>query len=999
MRPISKIKLYLKMRITNFLYALLLLIAVPGYAQAQTKEVSGVVRDASGAELLGVAVIVQGTHRGTQTDLKGHYKIKVQKGEVLEFSSLGLKTQTFKVGNSSQIDVILVEDVQDLDEFVVVGYGSGRKISSVVGSVARVGEKDIAQRPSGNVVDALQGKVAGLQVSISSGEPSGLSKIRLDGVGSLGGATNSPLFVLDGITVSDASVRALNQSDIESISVLKDASATSIYGSRAANGVVYITTKRGKNNTKGEISFSTQYGISDIADRRHFERMMNADELAAFLVDIGRYSQAKMDEIRRKNPYDTRWHKVYFRENIPMEQVDLSVSGGNEKTTYYVSGSYFNQEGLMYRSGFDRLTLRSNIDSRVNNWLKLGVYFNTAYYKIQTNPFAGNNPDGGLSYMLEPFYSPVDENGKRKDYMEGINRYHPEYYAENYPSSITALDFIPSGFVEITPIKGLTFKTNAGVRFTNAVNSSTRLPSFKGSRNDGNTSKEYNKVLIKTLTNTLEYKFDLAQKHNFAILLGQESVKNESSSFSASGSGLINDDLTLLSNTTKNKTVNESIGISTINSVFGRLEYDYLGKYFADFSLRRDGSSKFSPDYKYANFWATGIMWKLKKEKFLENNQKINDLSLKFSVGTSGNSDIGDYTHQALVGTGQYNDNTTYSLNNSGNTELTWEKQRKYTIGLISAFFDNRLNINADFYSRITESMLMNVPVAYTTGFSTVKRNIGKLQNRGFNVAISTDIYRDKGRGILVTPYVNFGYNKNKVLELFSGKTYWKNSDMTAYIVGESIKYVAPIFKGVNPDNGEPLWYANDPEHPENTIKDDNRIVERNYSAALAQNTGYDRYAPINGGFGFSASYKRVSLQADFAYSIGKYTYNNDRYFNENPTVFSGYTYDRSVKNYWKQPGDITQFPKKERRFTELDGRLIEDASFLRLKNITLAYSLSDEVLKEVGFFSRVRFYVTGRNILTFTNFTGLDPEIDDAVLAGDNPGTKQYVFGVELKF
>ena len=246
------------MRITNFLYALLLLIAVPGYAQAQTKEVSGVVRDASGAELLGVAVIVQGTHRGTQTDLKGHYKIKVQKGEVLEFSSLGLKTQTFKVGNSSQIDVILVEDVQDLDEFVVVGYGSGRKISSVVGSVARVGEKDIAQRPSGNVVDALQGKVAGLQVSISSGEPSGLSKIRLDGVGSLGGATNSPLFVLDGITVSDATIRALNQSDIESISVLKDASATSIYGSRAANGVVYITTKRGKNNTKGEISFSTQ---------------------------------------------------------------------------------------------------------------------------------------------------------------------------------------------------------------------------------------------------------------------------------------------------------------------------------------------------------------------------------------------------------------------------------------------------------------------------------------------------------------------------------------------------------------------------------------------------------------------------------------------------------------------------------------------------------------------------------------------------------------------
>jgi tonB-linked outer membrane protein, susC/ragA family len=989
------------MRITNFLYALLLLIAVPGYAQAQTKEVSGVVRDASGAELLGVAVIVQGTHRGTQTDLKGHYKIKVQKGEVLEFSSLGLKTQTFKVGNSSQIDVILVEDVQDLDEFVVVGYGSGRKISSVVGSVARVGEKDIAQRPSGNVVDALQGKVAGLQVSISSGEPSGLSKIRLDGVGSLGGATNSPLFVLDGITVSDTTVRALNQSDIESISVLKDASATSIYGSRAANGVVYITTKRGKNNTKGEISFSTQYGISDIADRRHFERMMNADELAAFLVDIGRYSQAKMDEIRRKNPYDTRWHKVYFRENIPMEQVDLSVSGGNEKTTYYVSGSYFNQEGLMYRSGFDRLTLRSNIDSRVNNWLKLGVYFNTAYYTIQTNPFAGaNNPDGGLSYMLEPFYSPVDENGKRKDYIEGLDRYHPEYYAENNLSSISALDFIPSGFVEITPIKGLTFKTNVGVRYTNALTSSTRLPSYKGNPGDGTTSEKYDKVLIRTLTNTLEYKFDLAQKHNFVVLLGQESVKNESSNFSASGSGLINDDLTLLSNTTKNKNVGEGKNISTINSLFGRLEYDYEGKYFADFSLRRDGSSKFSPDYKYANFWATGIMWKLKKEKFLENNQKINDLSLKFSVGTSGNSDIGDYTHQASVGSGQYNSNTTYSLSNSGNPELTWEKQRKYTIGLTSAFFDNRLSVNADFYSRITESMLMSVPVAYTTGFTTIRKNIGKLQNRGVNITISADVYKNKEQDILVTPYVNFGYNKNKVLELFSGKTYWKNvNEMTAYMVGESVKYFTPIFKGVNPNNGEPQWYANDPAHPENTLKDDNKIVEGSFSADLAQNTGYDRYAPINGGFGFSASYKAVSLQVDFAYSIGKYTYNNDRYFNENPTKFGGYTYDKNVRDYWKRPGDVTQFPRKGRDFTQRDSRLIEDASFLRLKNITLSYSLPKDVVKEVGFFSKVRFYTTGRNLLTFTKFTGLDPEIDDALLSGDYPGTKQYVFGVELKF
>jgi len=986
------------MKLNRLVYALLLALIVHGFSLAQEREVKGTVRDSNGLEMLGVAVVVKGEAHGTETNLDGKYTIKVADGKTLEFSFLGMKTKRFKVNGQGRIDVVMEEEAQAIDEVVVVGYGTGRKVGTVVGSVTHIGSKDIANRPSSSAVEALQGKVPGLQILSSSGEPSSMASIRLHGVGSLGGSSSAPLFVVDGIPITASAVRSLNQADFESISVLKDASATSIYGSRASNGVVYITTKRGKNNAKGEITVHTQYGLSNLADRSAFERLMNADELAKFWVGARLKTQAQMDRIRRENPYDTRWDKVYFQEDIPLTQTDISVSGGNEKSRYYVSGGYYNQKGIMYRSGFERYTLRSNIDSRVNDWLKIGLNASLAYYEIQTNQFTGGNLNGGLSMLFAPFYSPVDENGKRLDFIRGLGAYHPNYLAEKTPSVDAGIELIPTGFIEITPFKGFTFKSQGGIQFKDVIEEANRLPSYRGAYLKGTVYKEYYKVLQKTLTNTFEYKFNVNKVNNFSALLGQETISLFTHTFNASGESLIDDSLLLLSHATTNKKISESKSQSTMNSVFGRVEYDYNGKYFLDFSLRRDGSSKFSPNHKYGNFWAAGAMWRLSKENFLSKSDVVNDLSVKFSAGTSGNSDIGDYTHQALASASQYEGATSWAISGAGNPELTWEKQSKYTLSVDGRFFNSRLNTSVELYRRITTDMLMNVPVPYTTSFETIKRNVGKLQNQGISFAISGDVYKNKKHNITVTPYVNFSYNQDKVLELFQGRNSWylPNANI-GYVKGESVKFFMPIFRGINPENGDAQWYK--PLADNSVTNKDPNNVYNEFTDSAVQNTGVNRYAPYNGGFGLTANYKGLALQVDFAFSKGKYLINNDRYFLENPVKFSSYNQFRSVNDYWKQPGDVTTFPRLGVQFTQFDTRLLEDASFLRLKNLTVGYSLSDEVIKQVGFFRMVRFYVTGRNLLTWTKYLGQDPEIDANLTYGSYPNTKQYVFGVELKF
>lgn len=974
------------------------------HSYGQEKVVTGQVLDADGFPVQDAYVYVEGKIDGVYTDQDGNYSIMAEKGDKVMIEYIGKETKTISITDKNEYVVRLTgQGAVALKEVVVMGYGSARDVASVASNVSVVSGDVVDKRPSANALDALQGQVSGLQIYTSTGEPSAASSIRLHGIGSIGGS-NSPLFILDGVQVDSGIMNKLNPSDIENISVLKDAAATSIYGSRAANGVVYITTKRGKTG-EGSLTVGVQQGFSTLADTSFFDGLFDAKGLAEFWVDTKYRTQAQVDELRKKYPHNTNWRKVYYKEYTPMLQVNTSFAGGADKARYYISGSYVDQEGPSYRSGLKRYNLRSNIDGKLNNWLSLGLNVSMAYSKYNQNGWRRSNSNGSLSWFAQPFYSPVDENGKEYVRIPGWNRYHPHYLADKNPSDHRQVQINTSGYVELNPFKNLTLRSQGGVQLYVKKHDYKRLPSYLESLNDGEAMTNVTNYVMKTITNTAEYKFKLGDRHNFIALAGQEYNDYNFEEVEGKGGGLNNDRLTLLGQTTKNKKVDQNRSEYAYSSFFGRLEYDFDKKYYLNASLRRDGSSRFGKENRFANFWSAGLMWKVKKEQFLDDVNWLSDLTVKLSTGTSGNSLMGLYDYQgnyeslALVKSSQYNGNPGYRLSEAGNPALSWEKQTLSTLTLDMEFY-KRVGLELSFYNRVTKDLIFNVPTAFTTGFSSYNQNVGKLQNRGIDVTFNASVIKTKDYHI--RPYVNFNYNQDKILGIFQDRKHWiiPNTGV-GYVVGQSINYLYPIFKGINNQTGLAEWYL--PYGGEKKVshirKDENAVTTTFSESTLEQNTGKKRYTPMTGGFGLSAGYKNFSLQSDFSFALGKNLINNDKFFAENPSIFTGYNQSSTVKDYWKKPGDMTRFPKYGEQFTRFDSRLIEDASFMRLKNITLAYDLPNSLTDRVKFLNGGRIYITGRNLWTLTKYSGLDPEVDSNIALGRNPNTKQYVFGFELKF
>ncbi len=995
----------MKFRFKNAMY-LLLFLSVIFKVNAQDKTVSGVVSDDVGP-LPGVNVIIKNTSRGTETDGDGRYSIKTKPGEVLVFSFVGMQTEERKVGILNKIDVVLKSD-QILEEIVVIGYGSAKKVGSVVGAISSVSSEVIQDKPAANVMDGLQGRVPGLQVLTSSGEPSATPTFRLHGTGSLSGGS-TPLIVLDGVPVNASTLTSLNSNDFESVTVLKDASATSIYGSRAANGVVYITSKKGRINTDPKVTIRSQYSISNLANTDFFENVLNSQQLADFQVETGFRTRASADQLLLDNPNDTKWYQVYFKENVGLFQNDISISGGGEKSTYFISASHTDQEGLAYQSDFERYTFRTNLDSRVKNWLRVGVNLSMAYDERESNPFDRNDTNRGLFWLAQPWFSPVDENGVRYDRIPGWGRFHPEYLEEKTDNSVDRIQLNPSGYVQIEPIKNLKIKTQAGLDFFNVRANDIELPSSLRSLGNGSIERTTTRSATFTITNTAEYKFKINDINSFTVLAGHELLDNNFSSFSASSNGLTDDRLIELDLGPDNRNVREFNSSFVFESYFGRLEYDYNNKYFFDFSVRQDGSSRFGANNRNATFWSVGGLWKIKKENFLDNVTWLNDLSLRASFGTSGNAgntdvDLDNITgttainFQALAtaGANQYNGSSGLTIGNPGNPNLTWEEQTKLSVGFSTELF-NRVRLGVDYYNRKTSAMLLDVPIPLTTGFRNIRSNVGELTNQGVDVNLSFDVL--SGEDFYFTPYVNINYNQERVTELFDGNDFWIIPGTgVAWAVGQPVTYFYPIHAGVNPQTGLSEWFVPGSDVSQ-TNTDRSNVTSDFNTADLQQNTGIKRNAPINGGFGFSSAYKGFSLQADFSFSSGKYLINNDRFFSENPNVFSAFNQSARVLDYWKQPGDVTTFPRYDGpNFTQFDSTLIEDASFIRLKNIILAYNLPSDIVKTVGL-ENVRLFTVGRNLLTFTDYLGADPEVDSNIAIGSNPNTKQISFGLEVKF
>jgi len=975
-----------------------LLFAVVSVTHAQQVRISGTVTGSEdGLPLPGVSVVVSGTTLGVATDIEGRYAISVpQSATTLEASFIGMKTIEIPIAGRTVIDIVMEPDIQKVNEIVVIGYGTAKRVGTTVGSLKRVSSDELEDRPSPNMFDALQGKVAGVQTYSSSGEPTQVSSVRLHGVGSLG-ASSTPLYVVDGVPVDNSSILALNANDFESVTVLKDASATSIYGSRAANGVIFITTKVGKKGTDARITVTSQYGFSKLANTDFFENFMNTKELTDFWVETGNRTQTQVDNLLAQYPNDTKWYKYYYKESAPTSQTNISITGGNEKTSYFVSGGYYDQVGLATLSNYSRYTLRSNVNSSVNSWLSFGINLSGSVDDRQVNPYASNSTNRALAMLAQPFYTPYDENGQPYEgIIPGWGRYDPYYLESKTPSNTNRYQLNGMGFVQLNPVEGLVIRSQAGVDAYHSRNHSKQYPSFIGSLANGNVTEGYSGGVMRTITNTAEYKVTLAARHNFTLLAGQEWIDNDFENFSASSTGQVDDRLMLLTAGPNNRNVSHRRNQYAYMSYFGRIDYSLSSKYYFDLSVRQDASSRFGANNRVANFWAAGAMWDVKKEPFMQQMALVSSLTLKASIGTSGNSDIGDYDHLALVGTSQFDGNTSWFISSPGNPALSWEEQTKATVGMRFSIFREKLRFNIDYYIRNTRNQLIDVPYPYTSGFENILTNVGAIRNSGIDFEFDFDIIR-KGT-LYITPYLNFNYNRNEVTELFQGKEYWiiPNTGV-CWAVGKPVSFFWPVFAGIDPADGAPMWYE---QGEDITVTTKETTTKDFITAQLEQNTGIPRYAPMAGGFGLNAGYKGFSLQADFSFALDKYLINNDRYFYENPNVFTSFNMSRSVLDYWKEPGDVSRFPGFDvAQFTQFDSRLIENASFMRLKNLTLSYSLPGDLVRRIGLMYGARLYLTGRNIFTVTGYTGPDPEVDSNLTLGAYPNSKQYSVGVEITF
>ena len=976
----------------KFMLLLTCLFIGIGLVTAQVTKVTGtVISEEDGLPVVGASILVKGTAVDTVTDMDGKFQLPnvPSSAKTLVISFIGMQSQELPIKQT--MNVILKPDTETLEEVVVLGYGSGKKIGSIVGSVAKVNSEKLSAKPVANAMDALQGQVSGLQVYTSSGEPGSSSSSYIRGVGSLT-ADNEPLYVLDGTPVSSSVMVMMNPNDFESVTVLKDASATSIYGSRAANGVIYITTKRGKIGEKAVITASGNYGTARLA--RRVSNPMNSTELLNYQLSHGIIKQETYDKYINSG-IDTNWEDYFFKDDAPTYQANLSIQGGSNKTMYYVSGSYYFQDGITPRSEYNRYTFRSNLESRPTDWLRFGANFGATYDEQQTSLFTyqgSNNLNGGIfGTILNPtYYNPYGEDGSKLDVIPGLNRYSPYYLSDKQPSSSNTAQLDGTAFIQLNPIEGLTIRSQFGIEAYDFRQTSKRLASHPNATQGGYTYEAFRRNAKLTITNTAEYNFKIKDIHDFTILIGQEGIKNDYQRFGSETTGQSDDRLSMLEAGTAATLLGadeNDLYTYQFLSFFGRINYALNDKYFADFSIRNDASSRFGKDNRNAIFMSGGLMWNMKKESFLEDVNFLSDLKLKASIGTTGNSSIGNYDHLALVGTNLYNAQGGWKINTPGNGDLGWEKQTLANIGIEASFW-NKYRIELTYYNKKTSNMLMDVPVPYTSGFSSITQNVGSMTNSGVEIAVSLDLLKTKDW--FVGFNMNYAYNKNKITELFYGYDEWAMPNyLVSYNVGEPVQYYMAEWAGVDPADGQQMWYIPGTDGETTKEYDEER---------LQQATGKKRYAPHNGGFGLNVSWKGLSLNADFAWVLGKYMVNNDYYFAANPYNFAGYNQSKDVLNEWKEPGDITDIPAYG-NVMQFDTHLLENASFLRLKNISLSYTLPKNWLLPTKVIQGVRIMATARNLFTITNYKGADPELDTNLTYGAYPNTKQFTIGAELTF
>lgn len=1001
-------------KIKTFLSIVALLLTTFAFGQKVT--VKGVVKDASTGETVPFAAVqVQGTTTGTTTDASGNYSISVASQATLVFSAIGYVSQSVPVAGKQLINVALATDAQALEGTIVVGYGSAKKVGNLVGSVTTVSADVVKNSPSSSVLDNLQGQVAGLAVYTSDGIAGENNvSMKLHGVGSLGSGS-TPLYVIDGIPSSSRTIMAMNPNDILSISILKDASSTSIYGSRAANGVVFVTTKSGQYSSNARVTVRSQYGVSTLANLAIYEAMMSGPELVDFWQRAGIYTPAQIKANYTDNGFtaNTKWYNVVQNMNTPQYQNDVTIEGGGAKVAYMISASQFHQEGTTIGNFYDRYTVRSNVQGHPKNWLKVGINLNLSADANQQNDnwnnmstSDNNYTNGALSFLLNPLYPVYDEDGKLMEPRLGNGMSNPYVYMETYPDVTKSYGLNGGAYVEIEPVKNLKFRSQIGSDTRFYFRNYEYIPSSPIRSGTGAKGKTAQMTSNNTITNTLEYAVNIAGDHDFSILAGHEGISNWYDYFGAASSGQTEDRLLRLQDgTASSRSVTETSESSRFLSFFGHADYSYQGKYNVDFTLRNDASSRFGKNVRNALFWSAGAKWNARKESFVKNTSWLDDFSAKVSYGTQGNADIGNYRHLGLIGTGtQYNEGTSWIVAQPANPELTWEKQSLLTVGFNTRIF-NAIDFEAEYYVRKTTDMLMSVPYPYTAGISSMTANVGELTNSGIDLTLGIDFFRNKNSYLRFN--TTFNYNAEKVTKLFDaawdeelGRYRWERlSEGYALVQGQAIMYYAAIFAGIDPADGAPTWYVPG-DDPDKTVMDPTKTTKKFNEDALTQNTGKKMNAPIHGGFGIEGAWKIFSFRADFSYRLGATLLNNDAYFYANPVQFAGSNTMKGVSDFWTPQNTDAKWPDWSKGYVmQFDTHLYENANFLRLKSLQVGVSLPNKWIESQKVFDSVKLTFTGRNLLTFTKYTGIDPEVDQNLAFGLPGNTKQFLVGVELGF
>ena len=960
-------------------------------AFAQNFVVKGtVVSHEDNEPLIGVTILQEGTTNGVVTDMDGNYSLEVKgaSNATLVFSYIGYAAQSHKVNASTGVlNVSLKSDAELIDEVVVVAYGV-RKKGTIAGSVSTVKSEKLENVPTASFDQALQGQTPGLTVISNSGEPSKAATFQIRGTNSINSGT-TPLFILDGVPIESSSFNAISPSDIESISVLKDASSTSIYGARAANGVVVITTKRGRKTDGAKVTFRGQWGFSQLAGNNW--DLMNTAERIKYEKEIG--LDLGEDYYNKIKNIDVNWMDAVYNNNAPSQNYDLSVNGATDKTNYYVSGSFFDQDGITIGSAFRRYNLRANVENRAKEWLKLGTSTLLAYEDVEQaedGEYALYAPISASHFML-PYWNPYNEDGSLASQNDGEwkgSGQNPIEWMQNNPVKHKTYKVISSLFAEVTPIENLTIRSQFGIDYSHATSFMQSFPSYIINNESGTAGRASSDGLTLTVTNTANYRFNLDDTHDFNFMIGQEGVNYHYETFQAVTEGQKNDALTNMASGSFASSWSDNTSDYGFLSFFGRGEYNYKNKYYADFSVRADASSRFGEGNRWAGFWSVGLMWDMRREDFFKQYDWLTNAQLTFSTGTSGNSSIPNYEHLALVtGGSNYMGETGISPNQRGNKDLTWEKLWTTNIGLRLGFF-NRLNFTAEFYNKLTTDMLMQVPVSYADGgYGAYWDNVGAMVNRGVELSLDADIIKTKD--FTWNVFANASYNKNKLTELYNGIDEYVDSNVTMYSVGHTVTgFYMVRYAGVNPANGDALWYTKDGKITNEFSEEDRVLIE-----------GKSFVAPWQGGFGTNLSWKGLMLSAQFSWMADRWVYNNDRLMDESNGLYTSYNQSRRLLyDRWKKPGDVTDIPRHGVT-PQFDTHYLENASFLRLKNLMLSYNIPGKALAKTRFFDGARVFVQGQNLLTFTGFTGIDPEVSANIYRAQYPMTRQFTLGVELNF